>query len=203
MTKDNQQQELIIKEVAEANFPNKFGEFKIKGFENNLDDKCHVAVIKGDVKDKENVLVRLHSECLTGDVLGSMRCDCGEQLAAAMKRIEEEGQGVLVYLRQEGRGIGLANKLRAYELQDQGCNTIEANEKLGFPADMRDYRIGAEILKALGVKSVRLLTNNPLKLDGLDEYGIKVVERVPVKIKANPYDKDYLQVKKEQMGHML
>lgn len=203
MTKDNQQQELIIKEVAEANFPNKFGEFKIKGFENNLDDKCHVAVIKGDVKDKENVLVRLHSECLTGDVLGSMRCDCGEQLAAAMKRIEEEGQGVLVYLRQEGRGIGLANKLRAYELQDQGCNTIEANEKLGFPADMRDYRIGAEILKALGVKSVRLLTNNPLKLDGLDEYGIKVVERVPVKIKANPYDKDYLQIKKEQMGHML
>lgn len=194
---------LILTKVSEANFPNKFGDFKILGFENNLDDKCHLAIVKGDMENGENILVRLHSECLTGDVLGSKRCDCGEQLAKSMEIIEKEGQGVLVYLRQEGRGIGLANKLRAYALQDEGLNTIEANVKLGFPPDMRDYSIGSSIIKALNIKSIRLLTNNPLKIEGLTKEGIKVVDRVPVQIEANPFDKDYLEVKKEQMGHML
>jgi 3,4-dihydroxy 2-butanone 4-phosphate synthase/GTP cyclohydrolase II len=162
-----------------------------------------VAIVKGDVANKQDVLVRVHSECLTGDVLGSLRCDCGEQLAAALKRIEAEGLGVLLYMRQEGRGIGLANKIRAYALQDQGKDTVEANELLGFPPDMREYGIGAQILADLGLTSIRLLTNNPRKRAGLEGYGLKISERIPLEMKANRFNKRYLSVKKTKLGHLL
>lgn len=195
--------EQIVHKIAEADFPNKFGHFRLHAFETDIDDKCHLAIVKGDVLGKENVLTRIHSECLTGDVLGSMRCDCGEQLAYAMEHIEAAGCGILLYLRQEGRGIGLANKLRAYEIQDSGKNTIEANVLLGFKPDMRDYTIGAQILEALGVKSVNLLTNNPTKAEGLRESGMIVNSLVPIKMHANEHDRDYLEIKKEQMGHLL
>ena len=195
--------ESFVKQVADVDFPSRYGHFRIKAYESTLDGKCHIAVIKGDVAGKKNVLVRVHSECLTGDALGSLRCDCGDQLAIALKNIEKEGEGVVLYMRQEGRGIGLANKMRAYELQDKGADTVEANVELGFAPDLRDYGIGAQILSDLGLTSIRLMTNNPAKRAGLEGYNLEIVERVPLVVKANKFDKRYLSVKKVKMGHML
>ena len=195
-------QELMKIEVV-ANMPTDNGTFKIVGFENHTDGKEHIALVKGDVKGKEGVTVRIHSECFTGDILGSLRCDCGSQLKTAMRRIDRLGEGVVLYLRQEGRGIGLLNKLRAYNLQEEGMDTLDANLHLGFGADMRDYAVAAQMLKALGVKSIKLLTNNPLKINGLEEYGIPVVEREEIEIEHNKVNKIYLKTKKERMGHLL
>ena len=195
--------ETFIKRVADVDFPSKYGHFRIKAYESTLDGKCHLAVVKGEVAKRENVLVRVHSECLTGDALGSLRCDCGEQLAAALRRIEQEGCGVVLYMRQEGRGIGLANKMRAYALQDQGKDTVEANVLLGFAPDLRDYGIGAQILADLGLTTIRLLTNNPAKRAGLEGHGLKIVERVPLEVHANKFNRRYLTVKKLKMGHLL
>ena len=195
--------ESFVKQVADVDFPSRYGHFRIKAYESTLDGKCHIAVVKGDVAGKKNVLVRVHSECLTGDALGSLRCDCGDQLAIALKNIEKEGEGVVLYMRQEGRGIGLANKMRAYELQDKGADTVEANVELGFAPDLRDYGIGAQILSDLGLTSIRLMTNNPAKRAGLEGYNLAIVERVPLVVKANKFDKRYLSVKKVKMGHLL
>lgn len=195
--------EVLIERVAEANMPTKYGEFRIIGYQNKLNGEHHLALVKGNVADGKPVLVRVHSECLTGDAFGSMRCDCGDQYAAAMKKINEEGRGVLLYMRQEGRGIGLINKLKAYALQDRGMDTVEANLALGFPEDMRDYGIGAQILFDLGIRKIRLMTNNPKKLSGLSGYGLEIVERVPIQMNHNERNAYYLKTKKEKLGHML
>ena len=195
--------ECFVEKIAEADLPSKYGHFRIHAYESKLDGKCHLAIMKGDVRGKKDVLVRVHSECLTGDALGSMRCDCGEQLVTALKKIEAEGCGVVLYMRQEGRGIGLANKMRAYELQDQGKDTVEANVLLGFAPDERDYGIGAQILADLGLSSIRLMTNNPAKRAGLEGYGLSITERVPLIMPVNEYDKNYMKVKSAKMGHIL
>lgn len=203
LIKYRQSREKLIKKVVETELPTYFGEFKIKLYESSIDNYLHIALIKGDVKNKKNVLVRVHSECLTGDVFYSKRCDCGEQLQEAMKIIQKEKQGVILYMRQEGRGIGLTDKLKAYGLQDKGLDTIEANEKLGYKCDLRDYGIGAQILADLGLSSINLITNNPCKVVGLEGYGLKINKVVPIKIEANEYNKKYLNTKKERMGHKL
>ena len=195
--------EALVRRVASASLPTHYGDFRVIAFESVLDNETHVALVKGDIADGERVLVRVHSRCLTGDVFHSARCDCGPQLDAAMQRIEEEGRGVLLYLNQEGRGIGLANKIRAYELQDEGLDTVEANERLGFKADQRDYGIGVQILKDLGVRTMRLLSNNPRKLVGLEGYGLSVAEWLPLEIPASEHTVRYLRTKKEKLGHKL
>ncbi|MCK4738349.1 MAG: bifunctional 3,4-dihydroxy-2-butanone-4-phosphate synthase/GTP cyclohydrolase II [Deltaproteobacteria bacterium] len=194
----------LVRRIGEANIPTKLGgDFRAIAYENDIDFHEHLALVKGEVSTDEPVLVRVHSECLTGDVFGSRRCDCGEQLAGAMKMIEEEGRGILLYMHQEGRGIGLANKLKAYQLQDEGLDTVEANVKLGFKADLRDYGLGAQILLDLGVKKMRLITNNPKKIKGLEGYGIEIVDRVPIEPKPSASNVEYLRVKKEKLGHMI
>ncbi|MCX7846808.1 MAG: bifunctional 3,4-dihydroxy-2-butanone-4-phosphate synthase/GTP cyclohydrolase II [bacterium] len=195
--------ECVVREVVKVDFPTRFGKFTLHLFESTVEDQHHLALVMGNVRTRSPVLVRVHSECLTGDALHSLRCDCGMQLDAALQRIAEEGRGVLLYMRQEGRGIGLPAKLRAYHLQDKGADTVEANERLGFPPDLRDYGYGAQILNALGVRAVRLLTNNPRKIIGLDGYGIKIVERVPLRVEATPYNQRYLETKTKKLGHLL
>ena len=193
----------IIRRVAEAELPTKFGEFHVIAYESMLDGREHLAIIKGDPSGKPGVLVRMHSECMTGDVFGSMRCDCGEQLVAAMRQLDAEGQGAIVYLRQEGRGIGLGNKVKAYQLQDEGLDTVEANEKLGFKPDLRDYGIGAQILLDLKLHSVRLLTNNPRKIVGLDGYDIEITGTQALQVEPNQHNERYLETKRSKLGHTL
>ena len=195
--------ENFVKRAAEANLPTSHGEFRMIGFENAISGEHHVALVKGDIKPGDEVLVRVHSECLTGDAFGSMKCDCGEQLQAALDKIEAAGKGVLVYMRQEGRGIGLINKIKAYNLQDQGMDTVEANLALGFAEDLRDYGIGAQILADLGVTKVKLMTNNPLKLSGLSGYGIEIVSRESIQLNHNERNEFYMKTKKDKMGHLL
>ncbi len=197
------QKEFLVYRVAEAHLPTDYGDFKIIAYDNHLDNFTHVALVMGEVDTHEPVLVRMHSQCLTGDVFHSKRCDCGAQLHKAMEMIAQEGRGVLVYLSQEGRGIGLGNKIKAYHLQDEGLDTVEANEELGFPPDLRDYGLGAQILVDLGVKKIRLLTNNPRKIVGLKGFGLEVVERVPIEIPPSECNREYLAAKKQKMGHYL
>jgi len=197
------QNERLVHRVAEARLPTEHGSFRVIGYENDVDTAEHIALVYGDVAGKEGVLVRMHSKCLTGDVFDSQRCDCGWQLRSAMRMVENEGAGVIVYLDQEGRGIGLLNKLKAYELQDCGHDTVEANESLGFAPDLRDYGIGAQILVDLGLASIRVLTNNPHKLVGLDGYGLKIVERVPIVADPNDNNRSYLEVKRDKLGHLF
>ncbi|MBP6964005.1 MAG: bifunctional 3,4-dihydroxy-2-butanone-4-phosphate synthase/GTP cyclohydrolase II [Armatimonadetes bacterium] len=195
--------EKLITRAVTTHLPTRYGEFRLHAYETPIEENPYIALVMGDVSDGEPVLVRIHSSCLTGDVLHSMRCECGDQLEGAMQRIAEEGRGVLVYIYQEGRGIGLVEKLRAYELQDQGFDTVEANERLGYPADLRDYGIGAQVLLDLGVKKIRYMTNNPAKLAGLEGYDLEIVERVPLVIEPNRVNQRYLETKQDKMGHML
>ena len=197
------EKEKLVNREIEISLPTEFGDFRMIGFTNMIDDKEHIALVKGEITADNPVMVRVHSECLTGDVFGSFRCDCGPQLAAAMHQIEKEGTGILLYMRQEGRGIGLLNKLRAYKLQEEGFDTVEANHKLGFADDLRDYGIGAQILKDIGVKKMRLLTNNPRKITGLTGHGLEVVERIPIQVPAQKENEQYLQTKIDKLGHML
>ena len=189
--------------MVAAKLPSRFGNFNIKLYKSVVDEKEHLALIKGVITGKAPVLVRVHSECLTGDIFGSQRCDCRDQLIESMKIIEKAGRGVIVYMRQEGRGIGLLNKLKAYKLQDKGKDTVEANLELGFQPDLRDYGIGAQILRDLGVRKIKLLTNNPRKIIGLKGYGLEIVERVPIEIQSNPSNENYLQVKRDKLGHLI
>jgi len=193
----------LVERVARAHLPTKYGDFVAYGYRNKLNGEHHVALVKGEIGDGQNLLCRVHSECLTGDTFGSARCDCGQQLASALRQIEKEGRGILLYMRQEGRGIGLLNKLRAYELQEQGMDTLEANLALGFPGDMREYFIGAQILRDLGAKTLRLLTNNPDKVYQLEDFGMEILERLPIQVEANPHDLFYLRTKQKKMGHIL
>ena len=195
--------EILVEKVAKADFPTIFGHFQLHSYKSQLDPASHMAIIKGDITTDEPVLVRVHSQCLTGDIFGSLRCDCGEQLHYALSMIEREGRGVVLYMRQEGRGIGLANKIKAYSLQDHGRDTVEANEELGFKADLREYGIGAQILSDLGIKKIRLLTNNPKKIVGLEGYGLEIVERLPVEIKPNEINVNYLATKRDKLGHLI
>jgi len=195
--------ESLVKRVASANLPTDFGDFRVHAFENQVDHQTHIALVRGEIGDGKDVLVRVHSSCLTGDGLHSIRCDCGMQLDAAMAKVAEEGRGIVLYLNQEGRGIGLANKIRAYELQDQGFDTVEANERLGFKADQRDYGMGVQILRELGVRSMRLLSNNPRKLVGIEGYGLSITEWLPLEIPASDSTRRYLTTKKLKMGHKL
>jgi 3,4-dihydroxy 2-butanone 4-phosphate synthase/GTP cyclohydrolase II len=195
--------ERLVRRIAEATLPTRHGEFRLIAFENQVDHREHVALVKGDIAGKKDVLVRMHSECLTGDIFHSLRCDCGEQLHAAMRRIDQAGAGAVVYLRQEGRGIGLGNKIRAYALQDQGQDTVQANESLGFKPDLRDYGIGAQILLDLGLSSIRLLTNNPRKIVGLEGYGLRITGREPIQVAAGEYNRAYLDAKRDKLGHLL
>jgi 3,4-dihydroxy 2-butanone 4-phosphate synthase / GTP cyclohydrolase II len=193
----------LVERVVETTLPTDFGDFRAVGFRSLVDEKHHVAMVKGDVEGQDDVLVRVHSECLTGDVFHSQRCDCGQQLEDALRQIEEEGRGVLLYLAQEGRGIGLLNKLRAYKLQEEGLDTVEANLELGLPADLRDYGIGAQILVDLGLTSIRILTNNPKKIIGLEGYGLRVTDQIPIEHQPNDHNRDYLRTKRDRMGHKL
>ncbi len=203
LIKYRRQHEHFLSRKAVAQMPTVTGDFKIVGFQNEVTKEHHVALIKGDISGEEPVLVRIHSECLTGDIFGSKRCDCGEQLHESLQRIEKEGRGILLYLRQEGRGIGLLNKLKAYELQEEGLDTVEANLALGYPADLRDYGVASEMLANLGVKRITLMTNNPLKMNGLKGYGIEIVERIPLVIQANDNNKKYMETKINKMGHQM
>ncbi|MEA2388704.1 MAG: 3,4-dihydroxy 2-butanone 4-phosphate synthase / cyclohydrolase, partial [Thermoleophilaceae bacterium] len=193
----------LVERVVEARLPTEFGEFNVVGFRSLVDEKHHVAMVKGDVAGMDDVLVRVHSECLTGDVFHSLRCDCGQQLESALELIEEEGRGVLLYLAQEGRGIGLLNKLRAYKLQEEGLDTVDANLELGLPADLRDYGIGAQILVDLGLTTIRLLTNNPKKIVGLEGYGLRVTDQLPIAHAAGEHNRAYLRAKRDRLGHLL
>jgi 3,4-dihydroxy 2-butanone 4-phosphate synthase/GTP cyclohydrolase II len=195
--------EKLVQRIVSTKLPSQYGEFRIYLFRSQTDNKDHIALVKGDISPEKPTLVRVHSECLTGDVFGSLRCDCNAQLVASMERVEMEGHGIVLYMRQEGRGIGLLNKLKAYNLQDEGLDTVEANEELGFRADLRDYGIGAQILRDLGVGKMRLLTNNPKKIIGLTGYGLEVVERVPLEVHPNQHNERYLKTKRDKLGHLI